>query len=98
MATVYQPLNPGIGRLAIDPKTRKLLNGLAAVGVTYCRIQSSGITTIPSRGKVREAVISVMETVEPNYKAQRLRKQYHGFRCGEYQADPKTGELKLIER
>lgn len=90
-------IKPPVGRSEIDQKTRQLLRGFAAVGVTYCRIDSGGVTVIPSRGRVKEAAMDVLLTIKPDYKSSRLRRMYHGFRCGNYQAD-KTGELQLIEK
>lgn len=97
MATVNYKLPPAVGRSEVDPKTRQLLRGFAAVGVTYCRIDSGGVKVLPSRGRVKEAAMDVLLTINPDYKSSRLRRMYHGFRCGNYQAD-KTGELQLIEK
>ena len=97
MATVNYKLPPAVGRSEVDPKTRQLLRGLAAVGVTYCRIDSAGIKVLPSRGKVKDGAMEVLQTLNPGYKSSLIKKQYHGFRCGNYQAD-KTGELQLIEK
>lgn len=96
MATVNHQIKPPVGRSEIDPKTRKLLRGFAAVGVTYCLIDSGGIKVLPSRGLIKAAAMDVLQTINPDYKSSLIKRMYHGFRCGNYQAD-KTGELKLIE-
>jgi hypothetical protein len=96
MATVNQQTKPPVGRSEVDPKTRKLLRGFAAVGVTYCRIDSAGVKVLPSRGLIKAAAMEVLQTINPGYKSSLIKRQYHGFRCGNYQAD-KTGELQLIE-
>lgn len=90
----YKLTGAGNVRSYIDPKTQKLLVGLSAIGINYCRIQSKGITVLPTRKK--KMALEVITTLEPQYFRLLREKKYHGFRCGEYQAD-KTGELLILK-
>ncbi len=82
----------------VDSKTMRLLHGLAAVGVTYCRIRQKGITVIPATRRVKEDAKQVINALHPEYEADLKAGKYHGFRIGEYEAIKATGELRLIKK
>jgi mRNA degradation ribonuclease J1/J2 len=79
--------------LRVDRRTKRLLHGLSALQVKYCRIRPDKIHVLPT-AKRKEA-LEVITVIMPNYLSTVKRKEPHGFRLGEYQADA-TGELKVI--
>ena len=79
--------------LFVDRRTKRLLHGLSALEVRYCRIRAHKIHVLPTAK--RKAAIEVITVIMPNFLSTIKRKEPHGFRLGEYQADA-TGELKVI--
>lgn len=79
--------------LSVDRRTKRLLNGLSALEVKYCRIRPNKIHVLPTSKK--KAALEVITVIMPNYLSTIKRKEPHGFRLGQYQADA-TGELKVI--
>lgn len=59
----------------------------------YCRIRAYKIHILPTSKK--KVALEVLTAIMPNYLSTIKRKEPHGFRLGEYQADT-TGELKAI--